>query len=162
MPVSEIWPVWICDLLRDYIDAAAGVDGIPTAAAVPRFIFSDGSEVTDPHLHFSAVIGKRWHEYVLPMTVEIRLVTQAAGDSATTEAAAVAWMQAIRRRIQAKPAGVSTFGTWLSALSAETRRGWQILAEPTMNAEIEVDYDSDPGRRICTEQVRISVRIESE
>lgn len=162
MAVSENWPVWAATLIKDYIDAAAGTNGIPATADVPRFVFSDGDELTTPHLHFSATIRKRPHEYVLPMTVEIRLVTQAAGTSSTTEAAAIAWMQAIRRRIQEKVAGVSTLGTWLAALSASTRRGWQIVAEPTMNAEPDLVFDSDSGRRECTESVRFAVVIEKE
>ena len=162
MAVSEKWTIWLCNLIKDYIDAAAGVDGIPLAADVPRFVFDEGEEVTDPHLHFSAVIRKRQHEYLLPMTLEIRLVTQAAGENATTETVAVGWQQAIRRRIQAKVAGVSTFGAWLAALSSDTRRGWQIVAEPTMNAEPDIAFDFESGRRICTEELRLAVVIEKE
>lgn len=158
MAVSEKWTVWICELLRDYIDAAAGVDGVPATATVPRYVFDDGSAVTDPHFHFSSVIGKRPHEYLLPMTVEIRLSTQAAGDSATTESVAIGWMQAIRRRIQA----TTTLDAWLAALSSATRRGWQIIAAPTMNAEPEIVYDTESGRRTCSEFVKLLVRIENE
>lgn len=162
MSVPSSWTIWLSELIRDYTDAAAGTGGIPSTADVPRFIFDDGSQLTDPHLSFRASIGARKHERVLPMTVEILLVTQAAGDNATTEAAASAWMQAIRRRIQEKIDNVSTFGTWLAALSAETRRGWQIVAEPRLNAEPDIVYDSDSGRREQTETLRLSVLIETE
>lgn len=158
MAVSEKWTIWICQLIRDYIDAAAGVDGVPATATVPRYVFDEGEEVTDPHLHFSAIIRRRPHEYLLPMTVEIRLSTQASGEGATTETVAVGWMQAIRRRIQ----DTTSLAAWLAALSSATRRGWQIIAAPTMNAEPDITFDSESGRRTCSEFIRLLVRIEEE
>lgn len=154
---SHNWKQFICELFQAYLTAAAGTeDGPPAIAAVPVYLFSDGVELPDICLVIYALEKrKRFHEYVIPFTLEFEMHTIHSGDAAVTELQAEAWMQAYRRRLQ----DTASLSSWLAALTADERAGWHLPWAPTMNEAEEIEFDSASSRRIHTESMRVSLRV---
>lgn len=134
------WDLFFNELFRDYLRTTASLSaGVPTAAQMPIRAAQDKDPVTRPRAVISHVRRTETSENVYDATITVTAHILDDATQGTTAEQAEAWLQKIRQRLADRTA----LRAYITALSTETKTGWQPAVHHCLATPFKRDREED-------------------
>lgn len=147
------WTSFFSQLVRDYVAAGAGAEGVPAESVLAQVMQDDTAAAKEPRMVWTCEPEPRTHPDVFEgvITGTLELTTR---KGSTGPADAAEWMGAMDQRLRDNAA----MSEWMGDLSEARRTGWQIINKQVMPVAVDADPEAGMQRRAL--RVRIYAMVQ--